>query len=1279
MDIATLGLRVDADGYIRAMDRAEAASRRTTKAGEATERMARQLQQAFVALGLGLGVRELIAYADTWNLIEGRLSLVSSSTRNLGTIQNEVFAGAQRARVGFEATASLYTKLARNSESLGASQRDMLEVTEAVNKAFIVSGASASEVDSSVRQLGQAFASGTLRGDELNTMLENAPRLAQAVAAGMGVTVGELRKLGKEGKLTSAEVFNAIHSQAAVIEEEFARMPVTVGQSMTMLKNEVMRFVGLGDNATGMSKRLADTIILVSENLGTLLRVLAAAGAAYVVYTNHAKLAAFWTAAVATAQTIAAWVSLAAQIRTGAAAMAYFSMMGKGVLAFLTGPAGIAIALGIAVLALIGYRTEAQRAARANDEFAASLAGMSKMQVNVSTADLERRQFEASREMERLRAEGRQFETVRDRRAPAGVDLYITRETAAYREQREALAQVNIQLAAVEQHREAMAELDVRPTATGGGTAATTQQEDMLRLAQQAAALAQLEGDAQARLAIEYDATNKAIAARRELAGGMLAQALAAIDAERAANLAALTREARRTNEDAAREAEQAARVAELEGAAQEALAVNYAAVNREIEARRNLSGPLLNETLAVIARERELAMAALSSAAAMDERRQSVERVSTAERELALAQAAGQASMVTGLDGALRIERSHAAERLRIHQEADAAILAARTRLGTALAALLPGVVASIEAQRRLRLETVAVTEAAEKEAERLQQVASVLEDFRGRVAGTFTDLFEGVFTRGLDGFRQFFASVHQMLARMVAEMLSRAVMARIGNSIAGSLAGVFGNMPGAVSAPSPTAITMQSAGATMMSAAVTMQGAAATMAGAALPVPGMTEAAPMKLEAISITAQESWAATMVRYLGPALAGYALGRAVGGTTENRALGTLGGAASGAAAGFMMGGPVGAVIGATLGAIGGFIGSTKRREEAEKRLAELLEGNNARLEDLRRSMDAMAGSALRMQEAGRMVARIVTAIGPGGLSGGGIDALSEMDIGKALRGESTSDAVAARLRELESMFGISFRELAAIARETGIELFDSAGRLVPAALTQLTQALGYTVERLTRYGNSIEEQTAQQQAYNRLFDVADTPVQQLNDALSLLTKNAPGLAEMFGLNGLDTASQAGRDALLAGLQDIFTLITSGALTPELLGAFGDKDGLVRALLAAKDGLDAFRQSVESVTTDFPRAMDVLLYEQRYGTGTTGPTSATRAQAPTSAPASATGATAAGVMQVREMRIEIHATQGESGESLLRRMEDAARERAARGGYVYIPGAATSEA
>src|SRR5690606_17759855 len=104
-------------------------------------------------------------------------------------------------------------------------------------------GSSASEANSSVRQFSQAMASGVLRGDEFNSIMENSPRLARALADGLNVPVGALRKMAEEGELTSDRVVAAIESQSEVIEREFQKVPLTVSRATQKVRNALLKLV----------------------------------------------------------------------------------------------------------------------------------------------------------------------------------------------------------------------------------------------------------------------------------------------------------------------------------------------------------------------------------------------------------------------------------------------------------------------------------------------------------------------------------------------------------------------------------------------------------------------------------------------------------------------------------------------------------------------------------------------------------------------------------------------------------------------------------------------------------------------------------------------------------------------------------------------------------------------------------------------------------------------------------------------------------------------------
>lgn len=206
------------------------------------------LQGAIGALGVSLAFREVLKANEAWTQQTNALKLVTSSSQQLIDVQNKLFDLAQKTRGATDGTVDLYARLARSTKNLGTSQEQLLTVTAAINKSIAISGGSAESANAAIFQLGQGLSAGALRGEELNSVMEQTPRLAQALAEGLGVGIGELRNLGQQGKLTSEVVIAALTNQADVLDKEFNQTAKTVSQSMTQLSNEVQRTLGQIDN-----------------------------------------------------------------------------------------------------------------------------------------------------------------------------------------------------------------------------------------------------------------------------------------------------------------------------------------------------------------------------------------------------------------------------------------------------------------------------------------------------------------------------------------------------------------------------------------------------------------------------------------------------------------------------------------------------------------------------------------------------------------------------------------------------------------------------------------------------------------------------------------------------------------------------------------------------------------------------------------------------------------------------------------------------------------------
>jgi tape measure domain-containing protein len=210
---------------------------------------------------------KLRRYADSWQEAANKIAAAGEATENVGARQSELADLAIRSRSDLSSVVDLYTGLRRATADLGATQAQVLQVTETVSKGFVVGGQSAATAAGAIIQLNQAFQSGKLSGDELNSVLEGAPPIARLIAKEFGVGVGELKKLAEAGKLTSDRVFGAILEGAGDIEAEFAKTNSTISQSFTNLTTALTRYIGEADQATGASRAVAGGIQAIADNI----------------------------------------------------------------------------------------------------------------------------------------------------------------------------------------------------------------------------------------------------------------------------------------------------------------------------------------------------------------------------------------------------------------------------------------------------------------------------------------------------------------------------------------------------------------------------------------------------------------------------------------------------------------------------------------------------------------------------------------------------------------------------------------------------------------------------------------------------------------------------------------------------------------------------------------------------------------------------------------------------------------------------------------------------
>lgn len=231
------------------------------KAGNKVDSLFSKLSGLAMFAGVSLTLGSIVKTIDEWKVIEGQVNNVTKSQQESKAVQKEIYNIASRTRQKYGSTAELFTSVARNAQELKKSTKDILLFTEDVSNAMLLGGGDASSQQAALVQLGQALGSGTLRGDELNSILEQAPRLAKAIAEGMGTTIGQLRQMGSEGKLTAQDVFNAIRGQSDRLKMELGKMPWTVGQATNKMQNALGKFFKEFEDKTGIvdgiAKRMA--------------------------------------------------------------------------------------------------------------------------------------------------------------------------------------------------------------------------------------------------------------------------------------------------------------------------------------------------------------------------------------------------------------------------------------------------------------------------------------------------------------------------------------------------------------------------------------------------------------------------------------------------------------------------------------------------------------------------------------------------------------------------------------------------------------------------------------------------------------------------------------------------------------------------------------------------------------------------------------------------------------------------------------------------------------
>lgn len=222
----------------------------------------------FSSMGGSLG--SLGKHAEMYQEIANKLRLVEPAGINASKGLQSIFDISLKTNQSVDATSSVYQRFAQNAQTLGISQAQVASLTETVSKAVAISGASAAASQAALTQFGQSLASGVFRGEEFNSVMEQTPGLAQAIATGLGVSTDELRNMAKQGQLTMDVLIPALEKAKDSVDAQFATRVVTVSGAFENLNTATIKWAGELDQTLGLSQKFVGVIGGVSEHLNAI-------------------------------------------------------------------------------------------------------------------------------------------------------------------------------------------------------------------------------------------------------------------------------------------------------------------------------------------------------------------------------------------------------------------------------------------------------------------------------------------------------------------------------------------------------------------------------------------------------------------------------------------------------------------------------------------------------------------------------------------------------------------------------------------------------------------------------------------------------------------------------------------------------------------------------------------------------------------------------------------------------------------------------------------------
>ncbi|MDN5629200.1 MAG: tape measure protein [Lactococcus sp.] len=225
------------------------------------------LVAAMAAVGVGVTVSGLATTADSYTNLSTRINIATREGGDFTSAMAGVHQVALMTNSSLDATGSLFTRLNAVGKDMGMTQQQALNLTKTVTQAIQIGGGSAQASEAAVQQFIQAMQGGVLRGEEFNSIMENGFGVAEALARGLGVTTGELRKMAEAGELSAERVAKALQSQAGEVQKTYDQFPTTITNALQKIATSWQILIGEMDQSNGASATVADWLVTIADNM----------------------------------------------------------------------------------------------------------------------------------------------------------------------------------------------------------------------------------------------------------------------------------------------------------------------------------------------------------------------------------------------------------------------------------------------------------------------------------------------------------------------------------------------------------------------------------------------------------------------------------------------------------------------------------------------------------------------------------------------------------------------------------------------------------------------------------------------------------------------------------------------------------------------------------------------------------------------------------------------------------------------------------------------------